>query len=261
MLVRHQGIQRVPGISLDFWKDCPPLETFLHDTNRGIFKHEEWNPCPTFASATSQGGYTAYLDTGATLKRQTSVIDGVLEFTTDTTDEDEINIQADSEMAIFSTTSGEAFNCWFECAVSADNITNGAIAWLAGLAQLGVAAADLLTDATGALADMDFAGFRVLSADADGVDAVYKTSGGSEGVVEEVVHTMVADTFVRLGMKYKLNTQKLHYFVNGSEVCSVDISTSGFPDRQYMAPVFGMKSTTGAAKVFRNGWYRSVLLF
>ena len=67
---------------------------------------------------------------------------------------------------------------------------------------------------------------------------MYQLSGetkvdGAVNTALDTVHTMVADTWVKLGFRYFSNPKKLCYYVDGAVVATVlveDLDADAFPD-------------------------------
>lgn len=244
MITRIRPQQRERGRDELFWADFPDPWEIAHNSNLGLYYQEEFIVAPTLASATPLSGYTTYQDTGATVKPKATLHGGILELATDGTDEDEVWVQATGPAGHFSTTSGRNHDQWFETVVAVDRITANAVAYNFGLNAAASAVADHLVDATGVLQTARaVVGFHSLPAAPEALRAVYNTASGTV-VSLGTAATLVAGTFVRLGLRYRKATSKCEWWVNGTKMFDLAISTSNFPDAVDLSPMWGFKSTT-----------------
>ena len=129
-----------------------------------------------------------------------------------------------------------------------------------GMATGGAAGAaitdKMFADSTGALyGTNDFVGFQRLYAETTALDAMYQASGQTkvDGAVNtdlNAIETLVADTWVKLGLRYQATPRKLAWFVDGVEVCSIGktaLDAAAFPDATYLQPTIGAKDIAGSS--------------
>jgi hypothetical protein len=159
-------------------------------------------------------------------------------------------------------------NICFECRLAVSAITAAKWSWGVGLGEIGMGATDaFFDDASGgacALADKNFVGFLHLSAEGASVDGAYQADGvdkvdGAVNTNLDALHTLVADTFVKLGFRYQHHPRKLEWYVNGvlaNEYSSTEASigktaldAAAFPDDVFMSPVMGVKDAAGDAAI------------
>jgi len=133
-------------------------------------------------------------------------------------------------------------------------VADAGLTFLCGLGRYDLAADGTLVDGTGAIiSTADFIGFSCLDDDGDAVDAVSIATGQTLQTNASVA-TLTADTYVKLGFKYRPadGTNKLRYYVNGSEVSTTaitDLTAATFPDNIVMDSLIGFKQEgTGNAK-------------
>lgn len=74
--------------------------------------------------------------------------------------------------------------------------------------------------ATGTIADVNFVGFHHPEANTSAFDASYKANGVTAVEVNSDIGTLVAGTYVKLGMKYDSATLKLAFYVDGVKQAS-----------------------------------------
>lgn len=130
----------------------------------------------------------------------------------------------------------------------------------------GAAIANLLFTASDILyATTDLCGFQHLAAESTALDAVYKMSGGtamdgSQNTDLDTVHTLVADTWVKLGFSFvATKPRKLSWFVDGVEVASIgetEITASTFPDAAtaFMQPTIGIRGKDATSAYLDVDW-------
>jgi hypothetical protein len=110
----------------------------------------------------------------------------------------------------------------------------------------------------------NFVGFWGPEEDAGGVDAIYKADGVTEVVVNAAAHQFVADTYVKLGMKYRKDYQgsgvpKLEFYVNGLPKGSPkqipDNTGTDFPADVYLNFMFGHRLGAGTSSLTSCDWW------
>ncbi|MFN7318618.1 MAG: hypothetical protein ACK5S6_03805 [bacterium] len=151
----------------------------------------------------------------------------------------------------------------FECRLNVSAITAAKWSWALGLANVGAGATDgLFADTTGLhVAASSFVGFSHLSAEGAAVDGAYKAASqtlqdGSTKTKLNALVNMVADTYVKLGFRYRAVPKTVEYYVNGvlagsssapARLTSAEIDAATFPDDVLMAPIIGIKDIGGNA--------------
>jgi len=166
----------------------------------------------------------------------------------------------------------------FECRLAVSAITAAKWSIGVGLGEVGMGATDcLFVDTTGALADKNFCGFVHLKAEGAAVDGAYKADGQTyqDGAVNtdlNALHTLVADTFVKLGIRYQAHPKKLEWYVNGrmvsertsteSSIGQTALDAATFPDDVFVTPIIGAKDIAGdtALSVYLDWWACAQLL-
>lgn len=250
MQTYHEAAQRTRGRDIAFWKDFGDPHEVAFDDNRGLYHQEHFTNGFTMASATANGGYYSYQDTGNTITQKDDYPGGVLLFTSDGTDEDEVWLQAGGVaggMFNFTATANQNYDQWFETVLAVDRITANAVAYFWGLAEKASAVANHLVDATGALQTARAViGFHSLVANPESMRAVYNSASGTV-VSLGTAATLAVDTYMRFGIRYRRRTGMCEFWVNGLKKYQVAISTANFPDGVNLTPMWGFKSTTATA--------------
>jgi hypothetical protein len=203
------------------------------------------------------GHYTSYEDTGGSIKTLATDRNGVLQFLTDTTDNDENWLQpggATSVSGVISDTAADAKLMIFEARVRYNKVANNEMASFVGLSEEGCAVANTMTDDDGVLVTTkDFIGFHVLQADGDALLFRYQ-KGSASPVTVMTAQALTAATWYNLAFIYDPfapESKRIAIWVDGVEqttyVTATNIATSTFPDAEELQPLFGMKNGSGAA--------------
>jgi len=228
-----------------------------------VFAESFISGAPTFASATSQGGMITYQDTGVTIKGSATADSG-LEIAGNDADNDEGSVGSDSQvLGTISDAAAEKKLLAFEICVKKEAVGDNGLAFFAGLMEPGKVAANALVDDTGAVVDADYIGFSTLNNDGDSLDAVYKKAGQTAQDVEADCKTLVADTFVKLGLVYDPEAKDgnlVKFYVDGvdigSYVTATDIAAATFPDSEDLGWIFATKVGAAAEIKANLRWVR-----
>lgn len=210
-------------------------------------------------STTIVDGWVSYLDTDCTATVLDDTANGVMRLLCDATGSDEeAAIQWGSSHAPYAviSTAGSEKALWYETRIRLSSVAD--IQAYIGLADGGVPANGLLADAGTGINDKDFIGFRILEADPDGIDAVYRTTS-TEVVHQDEAQVAVASTWYKLGFRYFKDPEgiwRVNYYVDGSVVGSKTLKATdtSFPDGVYMAPLFALKQHAAAEKQLDIDW-------
>jgi hypothetical protein len=170
----------------------------------------------------------------------------------------------------------------FECRFAVSAITAAKWSIAVGLGNAdstdGLGITDkLFADTTGALATTaSFVGFQHLQAEGAAWDGSYKAASqtaqdGSTKTKLDSLHTMVADTYVKLGFRYRANPKTVEFYVNGAmpggtitpaRLTAAEVAAATFPASTVpMAPVIGIKDIAGnAALNLKMDWWGAAQL-
>lgn len=251
------------GVSQNIWHDFP-ISDKLKDPASVIDWFDDFNNAPDHGTGSVLTPYASAGDSGNDMQ-QLLAHEGVFRLSLDNTDNDQAAIQAAGGVGgdiEISNTAGEGYKMWFEARVRLSTITDQTV--FLGFAEEAMYVADaLIADGGTALVDKDYVGFRVLSGDPDGLDAVHnKESGGGEVVVKNEAQVLVAATWYKLGMVYEptrntpLDGKIFRWYVDGVEVGSITTLPSTFPDAEKMAFLMTIKNGDGTARNFDIDWVR-----
>jgi hypothetical protein len=157
----------------------------------------------------------------------------------------------------------------FECRLSVSAITAAKWSYGIGLGEANMIATDgFFVDAAsnGVLADKNFVGFNHLSAEGAAIDAAYKADtftyqDGATKTKLNALHTAVANTYVKLGFRYRAAPKSLEFYVNGrlagsasapARLTASELDAVTFPDDAFLAPIIGIKDIAGNAALTIN---------
>lgn len=217
----------------------------------------------TFQASTLEGPYRILESAGCTIEQiaDTATEKGLIQFSIDG------NAANDEAVLQWGRGLGAPFkladkDLAFETRLSISAITAAKWSWAVGLGEVSMGATDgLFVDTTGALADKNFVGFNKLVAEGAAVDAAYKADGqtyqnGATKTKLDSLVTMVANTYVKLGIRYRAMPKTVEFYVNGllagtasapARLTSSEVDAATFPDDVFVTPIIGVKDIAGDA--------------
>lgn len=220
----------------------------------------------SFQGASLYGPYLTLVTAGGTLAQvaDTATRKGLLKATTaGDTAEDEIVLQWGRGLGAPFKLDGK--DLAFECCFAVDAITAAKWNIGVGLGDVGMGTTDkFFTDADILAGDADFLGFVKLVAEGADWDGAYQDADGDyiDGATKtklNALHTMVADTYVKLGIRYRAHPETVEWYVNGTmpgghitparltqSECNV---ANTFPDDVFVTPILGIKDSAGDAAI------------
>lgn len=198
------------------------------------------------AQATIYGGWKGFADTGG-LAAVADVVGGALTLSSDGDNEGASIGTIHYPFQIIRDTYGDLF---FEARVKTSTIADTKHGFLLGLIDASTLSATVPITAAGAVADENFVGFHRLEADGDYVNTVYKADGVTQVTVKEDAKVLVADTWVKLGMRYDAKNYRLSFYADG--VLLPDYKTipsaagTDFPNDVRLGLVFAVLNATAS---------------
>lgn len=217
----------------------------------------------SFQATTAEGPYRILEGTGCTIEQiaDTTTVKGLVQLAIDG------NAANDEAVLQWGRGLGAPFllatnDLVFECRLNVSAITASKWAWAVGLGAVGMGATDgLFVDTSGIVADAAFCGFVHLQAEGAAVDASYKAAAqtfqdGATKTKLNALATMVADTYVKLGFRYRAAPKTVEFFVNGvlagtgsapARLTTTEINHATFPSATLLAPIIGIKDIAGNA--------------
>lgn len=258
------------GLSPRLWGGMPLDQIFggpnKLDVGVGIFDDFDCFDSSLDSAATvrvGSGGQRIYIDTGCTVSQvgvgaALTGANGVLNLYADGTANDNIWIQwggITGGLFNISTTAAYRRDLAFECRAKLSVVTANVPSIFIGLEEEARAVTGNKTAGTGVMVAKDYLGFNSVQG-ATAVQAalnfVYNISAGTEQSVIAAAHTIVADTWFKVGFRYDASVPNITAYVNGVEgatkVTAANIAaTTVFPTAQAMMPIIGMDIGSGAA--------------
>lgn len=109
---------------------------------------------------------------------------------------------------------------WVEARLKTSTITDTKHGFFFGLGDSTALTATMPIAAAGTIGDMNLVGFHRLEGDGDQIDCIYKANTVTQVTVEAdalpTAYVLVADTYIKLGMKYYADGDyTFRYFANG----------------------------------------------
>lgn len=221
----------------------------------GFFDHFFAVPTTTLLSP-----YLKLIGTGCTVEQiaSTATEKGIMKLALDgNADNDEVHLQWGRGIeAPFKLADKDLV---FEARIAVSAITAAKWDIAVGLGEVGMGATDALFADSSALADKNFLGFVKLAAEGAAWDAAYKADGqtyqnGATKTKLDSLHTMVADTYVKLGFRYRAHPKTVEWYVNNrmpggtitpARLTATEIDAATFPDDVFLAPIIGAKDQAG----------------
>lgn len=245
-----------------FWSDCP-LSAIMHDPGAGYMISDGFEDVglsgtiTTIISSAGIGRYLVFGSAGATITPDAALGGGIV--ITEATDNESVSIT--TKQSPFQITSG-AGSLWFEARVKTSTITTAEQAWIVGLMDNTAQTATVPITATGAIADINMVGFHHPEANTTAFDASYKADGVTAVEVNSNIGTLVAGTYVKLGMKFDTTTNLLSFYVNGVQQATSKLipnaTGTDFPADSLLSPVIAMTLANSAAETLTMDWWKIV---
>lgn len=239
------------GPSNSLWKGNGPLDgPYFVNPNRGWGHWNDFHWIP----ASGSGITIVEADDNASVACITTEECGVVRIAIASDDNEQGLIgfgDATTAPLVMSSSTGE---CMFEARVRSSSVTNDVLGMFVGLAEEGSCAADFIADDGADIADKDVVGFIVLNDDGDALDAIYQTSGSAFGTALASCGSLTAATWVKLGLYFD-GDDTCYWYVNGTVVKSLSVSTTGFPDGEELNPILAVKVSSNAALNVDMDWW------
>jgi hypothetical protein len=142
----------------------------------------------------------------------------------------------------------------FEARIKTSTITDTKHGFFLGLGDSMTLSATVPIAAAGTLATTtNIVGFHRLEGDGDYVDAVYQANTVTPVTVEADSQVLVADTWIKLGMRYEPSGPEgryyLRFFANGLRIASVQVASAAgtdFPNDVQLGFVFALLNATAS---------------
>lgn len=261
-IVQYGGAVGNRLLSPAIWGDCPIYEIEL-GAKDGRFLFDDFINTPALSADSDLRKYATYIDTSCAFDQTASEPNGLLRFSTDTTDNVEMWMQTGGNngcLAVVSDTAGADKKLWFEARFYIDLSANGTA--FVGLGSPGLAAADTITDAGALKTTGAFIGFRTTEADSDSLDFVFKAASQSVQTPGDGVKAVTNASYIKAGFVYDPaapDTRKIRAFIDGAvvsaNVSATDIAAATFPDAEVLAMLAGCKNLNSTGMRIALDWW------
>jgi len=208
----------------------------------------------TIISNAGTGRYLVFGDAGATIAPDAAVGGGIV--LTEATDDEAVSITTKQTPFQIIITGG---NLWFEARIKTNTITTNKQAWFCGLMDATPQTSIVPLTATGTIADINCVGFHHPEANTTAFDCSYKADTVTAVEVNSDVGTLVAGTYVQLGMKFDTYSNQLTFYINGSPQTTKKTIPSAagtdFPNDVCLAPVLAQVLAASASYTLTMDWW------
>lgn len=254
------------------WADCPTLE-ILQDPGRGYHFYDDFqNFAPLTTALVQNDKYWFTGDTGVLIADSTTTADGGHIFMDDLDTDNDAGFLVHGLYGPFARLA-TTDNMWFECRYKRSAVADNDGGLFLGLYETTVvpSSGTTLVDDTSVLdASEDFVGWRILAADGNALEPIYQEggqtiqavgSGSTNAVGSGNDRAIVADTFIKLGMKFigarGGGQGRIEYYVNGGLHAWYEIdSSANWPDANHLAMAW-FESANAATDIQRTlDWWR-----
>tara|TARA_X000001388_G_C2213099_1_gene115980 strand:+ start:471 stop:1256 length:786 start_codon:yes stop_codon:yes gene_type:complete len=233
------------------WGDCPVNEIIA--TGNGVYMMEDFIE-GTLASATT-GNVGVFLDGSCTVGYSNEV-NGAVVLTHDGTADDSNSIFGAPAFQI-SQTSG---NLWFEARVKFNTAAADKAGFFVGLMDATAPSEVIPLTAASAMSDHNMVGFHKPEENSAAFDTSYKANGVTAVEVNSNVGALVADTYVKLGMKFETQSNILSFYIDGAKQTSTKTipSSAGddFPNDVALKFVMTQLAEAAEAHTMTCDWVR-----
>lgn len=153
--------------------------------------------------------------------------------------------------------------CGFECRIQCSTINNAAGGMFVGLMDQQTLAVGIpITTGGVILTTGNFVGWYRVEADGDMLDAICQENSETLVTVKADAHTLVADTWVKVGWLFEPHRKLVTYFVNGIPLTATkavsDTAGDAFPNDVRMGLCFGFTSGATTPSVWSMDWWKGL---
>jgi hypothetical protein len=262
------------GPTPNIWKSVPYEEIMFQ--NKGFLFYDDFHHAGSAISSTTfawDGGspampYKAHGTASTTCKSLRSADDdeiGVLSLDIDA-DDDEIYLTFDQTYSgawgKISDTAGDNKELWFEGRIRVTGVADSVASRMFGLREATDAATLDIPNAGETVKVAEFVGFRSVTGDGDGFDAVHIDA--AEVVVKEVADDsklqLATATWIKPAIYFDGTT--CHWYINGVEVgTGVLPAATNFPDAEPLIPFFGGRTDSATDSHIDIDWWKFAVLY
>lgn len=243
--------------SPNIWGDCPIL-SILEGSIAGVYLFDDFVRgfiTPTITTLLNVDGYACFGSAGATITFDDATGGGIV--LTEATDDESVSMTCEQHPFWLNSSKGKF---WYEARVKLSTVAANH-AFVVGMMDTTALSAAVPVTATGTIADANFVGFHRPEANTTAIDASYKANGVTAVEVNSDIGTLVAATYIKLGMKFDpQDGNKLAFYLDGIKQASTKTlgaaAGTDFPDDIGLAPVIGQTLGASASKTITMDWWR-----
>lgn len=234
----------------------------------GICYHDDFhafNGTVATNVGTYSGGWYSFEDSGGSITGLATTTGGVIRVATDNSDNDDMILALGNVTgANFKIASSGGKKLCMEARIRLQETASRN--FIFALGEEGLAVTDGLCTDSDALTSKDFIGFHSLAGDATAIDTFYRKASQSAVTVQDDVHTITADAWVKLGLLFDPNhpSKAIRFYVDGVEqssyVAHSALDDSTFPDGEELIPYFNIKNGTTTITRVDLDWFRILQL-
>ena len=263
-LVQYKGKNDGRGPSPEIWADLP---RDIQDFNVGVYFEDDFVTIPSRLTNTAEaalgetGQYEGFASDDASVVGASDG-GGAVTLTPGNASNEAVSLRVGGAAFKINST---AKKFWFEARVKFSLITDVS-GWFIGLREntATTAVLPLLADGTLAVGE-NLLGFHRDETDGDALDVVSGPDNSAEPtIVIADAHTLVADTYVKVGMKFDPKDGKLRYFFDGVEHATTTTVTAGTgatqPDDVFLGPIIAGICNTGSPGTATLDWWKAAQL-
>jgi hypothetical protein len=249
--------------SPSIWADCPVAE-IADNPGKGFHIFEDFRGGVIGGSTLVYGqrhGLVCFTEADAVADcALQSDEKGVLMLDQDGTDDDVTSLTTGENLSgLVKITTGDQTKMWFEARFKVSTVTDTDLAVFVGLTEEGQAANGKPLGAVGAIGDIDHIGFNIKEDDGDSLDFVHTLAGQVDGG-EAAIHTVVVDTYIKVGLYFDPDDDSVHVYIDGVEDKSAAVlaSASNFPSGEKLAVTVAIASGAAGADGdnLKIDWFR-----
>jgi hypothetical protein len=150
--------------------------------------------------------------------------------------------------------------------LNSENVAADDFCLFIGLAELGAQATVKINDANQDLVnEFDLLGFQHLMTDSTAINGLYQVGGQTAGTRVTntglaALHTLVVDTYVKLGFRWDSGQGVLRFYVNGVEDVDArlelrNLTAGTFPDDNFMTPMVMLGTDQANDSIVNLDWW------
>jgi len=243
-----------------FWQDCP-MEAIRNDPGAGYFVEDDFTDLglggtiTTIISNAGTGKYLVFGSAGATIAPDAAVGGGIV--LTEATDNEAVSITTKQSPFQISSLLG---TLWFEARIKTNTIVTNKQAWFCGLMDTTAQTVGVPLTNAGALYNCNLVGLHKPEANTTAFDASYKANDVTAVEVNSDIGTLVAGTYVKLGMKFDNPTNVLSFYVDGVKQTAVktipNATGTDFPADVKLRPILAQVLAASASYTLTMDWWK-----